>query len=51
MLMAVMQFRQVGVIVGEGRVVMGVCMWLLARFLSLMPVIVMRFVMMEVVVF
>ncbi len=50
-LMPVMQFRQVRVIMGEGQVQMQMSMRFLKNSLSVMPVVVMIFVLMNMVVF
>ena len=50
-LMTVMQFRQVRVIMGEGQVQMQMSMRFLKKSLSVMPMIVMIFVLMNMVVF
>ena len=49
--MTVMQFRQVRVIMCEGKVPMWVCVWFLKNSLSVMVMIVMFFVKVDVVVF
>ena len=51
MIMTVMQFRQVRVIMGEGQVPMRVRMWSLNKVSSLVPVVVMIFVLMSMVMF
>jgi len=47
----VMQFRQVRVIMGEGQVPMQMSMRFLKKSLSIMPVVVMLFMLMNMVVF
>ena len=49
--MPVMQFRQVRVIMGEGQVQMQMSMRFLKKILSVMPVVVMIFVLMSMVMF
>lgn len=47
--MPVMQLRQMRVIMGEGQVPMRMSVWLQDRSLSVMPVVVMIFVLMNMV--
>ena len=49
--MPVMQFRQVRVIMGEGEVQMQMSMRFLKKIRSIMPVVVMIFVLMSMVMF